>query len=212
MRHLGLLINNLESIQADEGLLQQLKGGELKMLPLRKIATLSLYEPALKEALGANAEKTEIDVTTDLLPLIEKGLTQAIDINSSVNMSTYNKNKKVIDETLKLILMNERDLENHLVTPLLTSQTKLESTLQASQKYLDKINAQSKEAANTIAKGTGAEKDAATRQFQSFIPIIGNLNAKIGTEKTALANAEKKIRQVKALLGQLTHGQSGVIQ
>lgn len=212
VRHLGLLINNLESIHADEELLQQLKAGELKTLPVRKITTLSLYEPALKATLGANTGKTEIDITTDLLPLIENGLTHAIDINSSVNMSTYSKNKKIIDETLQLILMNKYDLENHLVTPLLTEQKALESSLQASQKYLDAINAQSKEAGNRIAKGTEKEKDVATRQFQAFIPIIRNLNVKIGTEKTTLASKEKKIAMVKALLGRLSQNQSCVIQ
>lgn len=61
------------------------------------------------------------------------------------------------------------------------------------------------------AKGKENERGSATRQLQSFIPLIKTLNAKIGSERSDVVQMEHKINQVKNLLDSLMQNQTCAI-
>jgi hypothetical protein len=204
MRHLGLLVTNLENINADTKLIQGIKTKVVTHIPLKKMNNLSLFEPKLRTVIAAHASENDVALTLELEPLVISALTNAIEINSETNKATYARNKASVDQMLRIIQMNEEELDAHLMIPLLQEKENLERRAKASQDYLQAVKEKTRQTAATGVKGDENNQNASKKKFAALIPLIQSLNVKIGTEQTAVKTQEQMIQRVRALISHLT--------
>lgn len=203
MRHLGLLVTNLENIDADTRLVQDIKNKTVKRISLKKLNNLSLFEPKLRAVVAANASEKDVDLSPELELLVITALTNAIEINGETNKATYARNKASVDQMLRIIQMNETELHNQLMTPLLREKERLEAQVKSSQAYMQAVQEKTKMAAIGI-KGDENSQNASKKKFAELVPLIQSLNSKIGAEQAALKTQEQLIERVRELISQLT--------
>ncbi|MBX9697105.1 MAG: hypothetical protein K2X53_03375 [Alphaproteobacteria bacterium] len=204
MRHLGLLVTNLENINADTKLVQDVKTKAVTHISLKKINNLSLFEPKLRAVVAAHASESDIALSPELEPLVVSALTTAIEINNETNKATYARNKASVDQMLHIIQMNEAELHAHLMTPLIHEKENLEGKVKASKDYLQAVKEKTRQTAATGIKGDENNQNTSKKQFAELMPLIQSLNVKIGTEQTAVKMQEQMIKRVDTLISQLT--------
>lgn len=204
MRHLGLLVSNLENINADTTLMHDIKNKTVTRISLKKINNLSLFEPKLRAVVAAHPSESDVDLSPELEPLVIDALTNAIQINGETNKATYARNKASVDQMLHIIQMNEEELNTHLITPLLHEKEILEARVKASQDYLHAVKEKTRQTASTGITGDENSQNASKKKFAELMPLIQNLNVKIGTEQAAVKTQEQMIQRVHELISQLT--------